>query len=96
MSQVIVTDDKLKNKRQESRSQEQRITQDTRLAKWKLSGSTGTKDPLGMIIGVALLPVLAAWTALLAMMMLMLTFVRYFLKGLGMIIGGDRNLITKP
>ena len=94
MSQVVVTEDKLSKKRQESRAQEQRITQDPRLAKWRLNDISG-KDPVAMVLGIAFLPILAAWSGLLAIMMLMLTFLRYLFKGLGMIIGGDKSLITK-
>lgn len=94
MSQVIVTEDSFRNKRQESRAQEHRISQDARLAKWRHTDISG-KDPLAIAIGIAFIPVLAAWSGLLAVMMFMLTFLRYLFKGLGMIIGGTKNLILK-
>jgi hypothetical protein len=94
VSQVVVTEDKLSSRRQESRIQEHRITQDPRLAKWRMNDISG-KDPVAMVLGIAFLPILAAWSGLLAVMMLMLTFLRYLFKGLGMMIGGSKSLITK-
>ena len=94
MSQVIVTEDVLQVKRNESRSQEEKITQDPRLLKWSMSDISG-KDPIAMLAGIAFLPVLAAWTAILFMMMFMMTCLRYLFKGLGLIVGGGKSLIIK-
>lgn len=86
MSQVIVTVDRYKAKREASRAQEMKITQDVRLAKWKKSDISG-KDPVAMLAGIAFLPILGMWMGLMAVMMLMLSFLRYLFKGLGMVIG---------
>lgn len=86
MSQVIVTVDSYRAKREESRAQEQKITQDVRLSKWKKSDISG-KDPVAMVAGLVFLPVLGMWMGLMAVMLLMLSFLRYIFKGLGMVIG---------
>ena len=94
MSQVIVTEDKFLEQRQKSKAQELKITQDPRLEKWRKSDISG-KDPVAMIVGLAALPILAAWGGLMAIMMLMLSLLRYLFKGLGVIIGGTKNLIVR-
>ncbi len=94
MSQVIVTEDVLQVKRDASKAQELKITQDPRLKKWSLAPIAGM-DTLAMLAGIAFLPILGAWTAILFMMMLMMTCLRYLFKGLGLIIGGGKSLIIK-
>ena len=94
MSQVIVTEDVLQDKRDASRIQEEKITQDSRIRKWSKSDISG-KDPIAMLVGIAFLPVLAAWTCILALMMFMMTCLRYLFKGLGMIVGGGKSLTIK-
>jgi hypothetical protein len=94
VSQVIVTDDKYREKRQQSRLQEDKITQDARLIKWRRSDISG-KDPIAILAGLAFLPVLAVWGGIMAIMMLMLSFLRYLFKGLGLVIGGSKNLIVR-
>ncbi len=94
MSQVVVTEDVLSVKRNASKTQEDRISQDSRIRKWSKSDISG-KDPIAMIAGIAFLPILAAWTAILFMMMFMMTCLRYLFKGLGLIVGGGKSLIIK-
>jgi hypothetical protein len=94
VSQVIVTEDVLQVKRDASKAQEHKITQDPRIRKWGMSDISG-KDPIAMLAGIAFLPVLAAWTAILFMMMFMMTCLRYLFKGLGLIVGGGKSLIIK-
>ena len=90
MSQVIITVDRYKIKREATRAQEMKITQDVRLAKWKMSDISG-KDPVAMLAGIAFLPILGMWLGLMAVMMLMFSFLRYLFKGLGMVIGGRKR-----
>jgi hypothetical protein len=94
VSQVIVTEDVLQVKRDASKVQELKITQDPRLKKWSLAPIAGM-DTLAMLAGIAFLPILGAWTAILFMMMLMMTCLRYLFKGLGLIVGGGKSLIIK-
>ncbi len=94
MSQVIVTEDVLSDKRNISRAQEEKISQDSRIGKWSKSDISG-KDPLATIAGIAFLPILAVWAGILFMMMVMMTCLRYLFKGLGLIIGGGKSLIIK-
>lgn len=60
MSQVIVTDDKLKSRRAQSARKEMQIDREGQFAKWKLSDITKF-DPIAAGIGVALLPVFLSW-----------------------------------
>lgn len=90
MSQVIVTVDRYKAKREASRAQELKITQDVRLAKWQMSDISG-KDPFAKMVGLAVLPILGMWMGLMAVMMLMMSFLRYLFKGLGAIVGGRKS-----
>jgi len=94
LSQVIVTKDVLQAKRDTSRTQEEKISQDARIRKWSKSDISG-KDPLALMAGIAFLPVLAAWACILAIMMFMMTCLRYLFKGLGLIVGGSKSLTIK-
>lgn len=60
MSQVIVTDDKLKSRRAQSARKEMQIDREGQFAKWKLSDITKF-DPIAAGIGIALLPVFLSW-----------------------------------
>lgn len=93
MSQVIVTDDKLKPKRERTRQQEKQIDRDGQFARWRRNDITGP-DPVLKLVGLAVMPVVALWGILLGAMTLMLTLIRGLFRGLGKLAGGTRNLIT--
>lgn len=94
MSQVIITDDSLRAKRGKSRDQENKITRDAVFSHYRRSDITG-KDPVAMLIGVAVLPVLGLWSILVAIMTLILKVVSAVFRGLGVMLGGKRNLIRE-
>jgi len=60
MSQVVVTDDKLKVKREASKSRERAIDIEGEMAKWRLSDITGF-DPVAAAVGLAVLPIALSW-----------------------------------
>ena len=92
MSQVIVTNDPLKARREKTREQERRIDRESQFTRWRRSDITGP-DPVAKLIGLAVLPILGLWGILCAVMTLALTVVNYVFKGLGRVIGGTRDLI---
>lgn len=60
MSQVIVTDDKLKSRREQSARKELQIDREGQFSKWKMSDITKF-DPVAAGIGLALLPIFLSW-----------------------------------
>jgi hypothetical protein len=60
MSQVIVTEDKLKARRAQSARKEMQIDREGQFSKWQLSDITKF-DPVAAGIGLALLPVFVSW-----------------------------------
>lgn len=93
MSQVIVTNDKLTDKRQKSRDQERKIKVEDMFARWRRDDVT-KPDPFKKMVGLAVTPVLAIWAALCALMAGVMFVTRSIFKGLGRVIGGSRSLIT--
>lgn len=60
MSQVIVTDDKLKSRREQSARKELQIDREGQFSKWKMSDITKF-DPVAAGVGLALLPIFLSW-----------------------------------
>jgi len=65
VSQVVVTDDVLRDKRQKSALQEQQISCENGLDKWRMRSLHNKKHPLMTVVGIALSPILAAWAFLM-------------------------------
>lgn len=61
MSQVIVTDDVLNIKREESKLQEHKIDRESAFAHWRRNDITG-RDPVALAIGVLAMPVVLFWS----------------------------------
>jgi hypothetical protein len=93
VSQVIVTNDNLRERRQRTRGQEAKIDRESAMARFRFGDITG-RDPVEILIGVALLPVVAFWAFITAISTVALYFMRLLLAVLGKIVGGSRNLIT--
>ena len=93
MSQVIVTQDKLLDKRQRSREQEKHIETNEQFAKWRRSDVTGP-DLFRKTVGMAVMPILGLWAIVGGIMAAALGLLRWIFKSLGRLIGGKRNLIT--
>jgi len=60
MSQVVVTEDKLKSRRIKSGEQERQIDRESGFDKWKLSDVTKF-DPVAAVLGLVALPVVLSW-----------------------------------
>ena len=93
MSQVIVTQDKLLDKRQRSREQEKNIETDEQFAKWRRTDVTGP-DIFRKSVGLAVMPILGLWAILGGIMAAALGLLRAVFKAFGQVLGGKRNLIT--
>ncbi len=91
MSQVIVIDDELKQKRDKSAEQEHRIDIEGQFAHWKRSDITG-KDLVATAIGFAVLPIVALWAFLTGLIAGMLTLCRFAFKALGSVFGGKKRI----
>ena len=92
MSQVIVTEDSLADKRRASAEQEQKIDVSSRFKQWRRSDITG-RDLFATAVGLAVLPPLAFWFFLGSLATAIMYAVRYVLKALGGVVGGTKNLI---
>lgn len=93
MSQVIVTNDKLSERRRNSRDQELRINKEDRFAVWRRSDVT-KPDAFQRALGFAVLPILGLWAGLCALIAAVAFLVRSIFKILGSLLGGARSLIT--
>jgi hypothetical protein len=93
LSQVIVTQDNLLDKRQRSRDQERKIDTADQFEKWRRSDVTGP-DVFKKTVGLAVMPVLGLWAIICGIMTAALGFLRVIFRVLGKAVGGSRNLIT--
>jgi hypothetical protein len=94
LSQVIVTNDKLKPKREKSRQQERGIEREEEFARWRMNDVTG-KDAFAALVGYGVTPILALWGLLMGAMAVMLGIERVLFRGLGKLIGGKKSLIRE-
>jgi len=92
LSQVVVTDDKLKDKRDQSREQERRIDVRSVTKKWLRSDISG-RDPIATAVGIAVLPIVAIWSFLGAFITVMLLAVRFLMVGIGKVVGGTKSIV---
>lgn len=86
MSQVVVTDDTLKQRRLRSGEQERQIDREGQFKKWLKSDITGF-DPVAAVIGVAVLPVVAIWYFLASLVRLAVYVSITFSRVVGSIVG---------
>ncbi len=84
MSQVIVTNDNLKEKRTQSSEQEHQIDRDAVVMRWRLSSVTG-KSPVLAVIGLLFLPVALFWGFLLLLIGLVVAVIRLAFAFMGTI-----------
>lgn len=96
LSQVVVTNDTLKRKRERSREQEHQIDRESGFSRWRRNDITG-KDPFASMVGFAVTPILALWGLLCGAIAVTVTVLRYLFRLLGQVVGGRKSLITgKP
>jgi len=86
MSQVIITNDSLREKREASRLAEKRINRDVITKSWMMP-TLPKRDPIAMIAGVLAIPIAAFWAVMIAFLSLMMGAVLWLFRGLAKIIG---------
>ena len=84
MSQVIVTKDKFSAARKATAAQESAISKEDQFDKWRIS-DISKPNPIMKVLGLAFLPIVLAWTGLLAGVGFALSIVVFLLKGLSKI-----------
>jgi len=92
LSQVIVTNDALKQRRAKSREQEHQISRDESFEHWRRSDITG-HDRFKAMVGYAVVPVLVLWGVLAGLGAIVLDILNVIFKVLGRIVGGSKSLI---
>lgn len=89
MSQVIIEEDQLKEKRLKTREQERRIDRESVHAKWQIGGTAGLSF-IARAAGIALLPVALLWAGFIALISLAFRIVGRLFQVLGKLVGGER------
>lgn len=82
MSQVVVTDDMLKSKRDLSKVQEQRISTDGPRTRFALN-PLPKNDVVAKALGVIALPIAFAWSGLTAITYAIFQVISYVFRGIG-------------
>ena len=67
MSQVVTTEDKFAKNRERTKTEENKIDREGAFKKWRRNDISKGYDPVAKLVGVALLPVVAAWGVLTAL-----------------------------
>ncbi len=91
MSQVIVTEDTLRAKREASALQEHKIDREGQYARWRRNDITG-KDHFEALVGYAVVPILALWGLLIGAGAVMLQVLNVIFKALGKLFGGKTRI----
>ncbi len=90
VSQVIVTDDKLKTQRERSGAQEHKITVDASFARFRRNDVT-KQDPAATLLGYVCLVLFGIWTLVSWVVLEILAVVLF--RPLGKILGGSKSII---
>lgn len=91
MSQVVVTDDKLKSRRTQSAKKELQIDREGQFAKWRMSDITKF-DPIAAAIGIALLPVFFSWYLIGLLIKVAVYVGAGFSRLVGLLIGKSKTI----
>jgi len=86
MSQVIITDDRLNERRQKSAEQEHKIQREVMLT--NRMSDTSAPDPVAKVLGVAAIPILALWGFICILIFLATIVLRGILVLFGKVAGG--------
>ena len=87
MSQVVVTDDTFKDKRQKSREQEHKIARESEFGKWRRDDVTKL-DRFQRVLGLMVLPIVGLWGIICGLMYFVVQIVRFCFQLLG---GGQKK-----
>lgn len=90
MSQVIVTDDRLKKRRSASAEQERNIPTERMFDRWRSNDIT-KKDYLAGAIGLLALPVFVVWSGVLLLISAAVFFFKALMRALGMFLPSSRS-----
>ncbi len=90
MSQVIVTDDNLREKRQHTRQQELNISTEAMYGRWRIANVKQMR-PLAALIAIASVPVVVFWGFLLLFIGLSLSAFTVILQVLGKVFGSKNR-----
>lgn len=93
LSQVIVTDDELRVKRERTRKQEHLITVGRGPKSWQRS-LIKKNAPVTVIVGYAVMPIVAIWGFVVGCIVVAMKILQAIFQGLGKLIGGKKSLIT--
>ena len=88
MSQVVVTEDKLSERRQASRLQESRIEREASFAKWRRSDISG-RDPVAFLAGLAFAPIAIIWTVFTLIIAAIFSVFKFIFRALGGLLGSQ-------
>jgi hypothetical protein len=91
MSQVVVTDDKLKSRRDQSAKKELQIDREGQFSKWRMSDITKF-DPIAAAIGIALLPVFFSWYLIGLLVKVAVYVGAGFSRLIGLLIGKSKTI----
>lgn len=94
MSQVVVIEDSLKERRDKSKKQEDQINREDMFKRWRKNDITG-KDFVAMTIGIVAIPLFVCWAIILGLISLIVWGFKYLMLGIGAIVGGKKSIITK-
>jgi hypothetical protein len=86
LSQVVVTRDRYKAKREQSLNQEHRISREDEFRRFRMS-DISKPDPIAKLAGVVALPLAAIWAGLTALVGFAMFVLLAALKGLSKIAG---------
>jgi hypothetical protein len=91
MSQVIVTEDNLKQRRQKSAESERQIDSEGAMNRWRMSDVTGF-DPVAAAVGIAVLPIALSWYIIGALVKLAIYVSISVSRFVGSLIGRSKAL----
>jgi hypothetical protein len=89
LSQVVVTRDRYKAKREQSLNQEHRISSEDEFRRFRMS-DISKPDPIAKVAGLVALPIVAIWAGLTALVGFAMFLVLSVLKALGKLAGRRR------
>ena len=93
LSQVIVTNDALADKRKRSAEQEKKIDTESRFQKWRRSDISG-RDPVATFVGLASLLIVAFWFFIGGLATVIAYLFRGVMRLLGAIKGGTKSILV--
>lgn len=95
MSIVVVTDDKFREKRESSKSQELKIDRHGQFNKWKMRPNIMTYSTVMRIFGLLVIPVLLLWMVIMIGISAAIYLSVVVLNAIGSLIPGRKKSIVR-